>query len=62
MAMAARYGNVQPSEFESMDFDEAQELAKQVRDLAQKEFEAEVEMHVELTKAIIKALSQRMFA
>lgn len=51
MARCARYGNVQPSEFDRMDWQESMELAKRVTDM----HEADQELIIELGKAQIKA-------
>lgn len=55
MAMLARYGNVQPSDFEQLDYLEARELAARVVGLHNEEVEQHMKFHVEMTKAIIRA-------
>jgi hypothetical protein len=54
-ARAARYGNISPTEFDEMEYEYGAELARRVVEMAQKDMETNAELHVELTKALIKA-------
>jgi hypothetical protein len=59
MAVCARYGNVQPSEFADMSYLEAHELGRRVIELHNAEMESMGNLHVELVKVILKALGAR---
>lgn len=58
-AKAARYGNVQPDVFDELDIDEAAEITFRVTELYFEDIELERDLHVELTKAQIKAQGVR---
>lgn len=58
MAKAARYGNVPPDTFESMDWDEAVEVARRCYLMHQEDTKLVLETHLELTKAMIQALGR----
>lgn len=55
MARAARYGNVQPSEFEAMDFRDGVELAK----LVTEEYEGDFKRLAELLVAVMGGKPKR---
>jgi hypothetical protein len=55
MAILARYGNVQPDVYGEMDIFESEELAHRVLKLAQEDEERNMQLHLELTKAIMKS-------
>lgn len=61
MARAAAYGNIQPEQFLEMEVDDATELARRVTLLHNEEVEAYVNVQVELTKVMVKALGARGF-
>ncbi len=58
MAAAMRYGHMQPSEFEALDYEEGALLAARVKQLAVDEFEATAELHETLTKHLLQGLGQ----
>lgn len=58
MAVLARHGNVQPSEFATTEWPVLVELGNRVRKMAMDEFEAEQESKGEHTKAIIKSIGE----
>jgi len=56
MAILARYGNVQPSEFEGMEWSEALHLTKLVQESHASDVKREAEFQVQLAELIIKAI------
>ena len=61
MARAARYGNIQPSVYEAMDYEEGLEMARRVTNLFIEDFKMTAELHVELTKHIMESNGARVF-
>ena len=61
MAVLARYGNVQPSEFEEMDPEVSRELARRLIELDREDREAQMKFEAEMTKALIQSNTGRMF-
>lgn len=61
MARAARYGNIQPSEYGAMEYERGLELARRVTNLFIEDFKAEAELHTELTKYMLQAMGARIF-
>lgn len=59
MARAARYGNIQPSEFGGMEYERALELARRVSVMHADDWKARAELDVELTKSIMRASGAR---
>lgn len=55
MARAARYGNIQPDVFESLDAHVAVDLAMRVMEMYVEDEKRRFEFDVECTKAIVKA-------
>ena len=60
MARAARYGNIPPSDYEEMDYEEGAELSRLVTEMHIADVKMIAELHTELTKATIKSLAGRV--
>lgn len=61
MSRAAKYGNIQPEQFEEMDWEWASEIARRVTLMHEEETKMWIEVHTELTKAIVKASGASIF-
>ena len=60
MARAARYGNIQPSEFLKLDWDDALDLADRVQRLHADDEKFRNDVMLEHTKAIVQASGARV--
>lgn len=60
MTRAARYGNVQPSEFLELDYEESLELARRATVMFVDDRKQEMDWQMEQTKVMVEALGLRV--